>query len=194
MSVNQDQIDAFVMAAHGNLDRVKEMLEAHPELRDGRHSRTDEDALGAAAHVGNRPIAEYLLASGAPATIFSAAMLGDVEAVRDFLDRDPSLANAGGAHGIPLMVHAGAGGDTAVAELLRARGCREGFGQALHGAAMFGHEAMVRWLLERGVDDVNLPSTQGKTALDLARLAGHHEVVRMLEEAGGTEGSTGDSH
>jgi len=44
--------------------------------------RSDEDALGAASHMGNWEIAEYLLSKGARSTIFSGAMLGEMDVVK----------------------------------------------------------------------------------------------------------------
>src|SRR5262245_47027 len=72
----------FVGASHGNVARVKELLQGRPALAK---SAWDwgygdwETALGAASHVGNREIAELLIATGAPVTIFSAAMLGQLQ-------------------------------------------------------------------------------------------------------------------
>lgn len=62
--LDQETIDAFVNRAHGDLDGVKEMLARQPALLHAR-SNAGETALGAAAHVGNRSIAEYLLQQGA---------------------------------------------------------------------------------------------------------------------------------
>ena len=79
-----------------------------------------ESALGAAAHMGRRDIAELLLEHGARLDIFAAAMLGEVEVVRAMLTAHPELRNATGPHGIPLRAHAEVGGEQAlpVLELL----------------------------------------------------------------------------
>ena len=65
--------------SHSNLAKVKEMVQQHPALAKaswdwgyGDH----ETALGAASHVGQRAIAEFLLENGAPPTLFSATMPG----------------------------------------------------------------------------------------------------------------------
>ncbi|MSV30540.1 MAG: hypothetical protein EXQ52_17625, partial [Bryobacterales bacterium] len=71
----------MVSVSHGNFERVKELVNSRPALA---RVAVDwgfgdwEDALGAASHVGNRHIAEYLLANGARPTLFSAAMLGQL--------------------------------------------------------------------------------------------------------------------
>jgi len=79
-----------------------------------------ETGLGAAAHMGRRDIALLLLEHGARLDLFAAAMLGDVEVVRATLEAYPSMRDALGPHGIPLVGHARAGGDEAreVLELL----------------------------------------------------------------------------
>lgn len=62
--------------------------------------------------MGRRDIAEFLLAHGARPTVFSAAMMGQLEVVRAFLDADPGLFTTHGPHGISLVRHAMAGRDT----------------------------------------------------------------------------------
>ena len=74
-----ETIREFVIAGHGNLDRVKEMLTGQPEMLNISHEWKPDDtetALQGASHVGNRAIAEYLLEQGAPLDICAAAMLG----------------------------------------------------------------------------------------------------------------------
>ena len=72
-----------------------------------------ETGLGAAAHMGNREIALFLLENGAALDLFAAAMLGYVDVVRAMLAEHPELRDAKGAHGIPLLVHAQQGGEQA---------------------------------------------------------------------------------
>ncbi len=106
----------LVGAAHNNLDRVKAMVSRHPELAKVSWDwgfGDWESALGAASHVGNRPIAEYLLEQGAPPTIFSSAMLGHIDVVKAMITAQPGLQRVRGPHGIALVAHARAGGATA---------------------------------------------------------------------------------
>ena len=49
--------------------------------------------------------------------IFAAAMLGELEIVKTILSAFPHLKDSGGAHGIPLIVHAKQGGEQAKAVL-----------------------------------------------------------------------------
>jgi hypothetical protein len=114
------QVEDFVGSAHGDLTKVKELLEQESALLNAAHDwggGSWETALGAASHVGNREIAKYLLDKGAPMNICTAAMLGKLEIVKAIITDNPNQRNALGAHGIPLLVHARIGGDQAKAVL-----------------------------------------------------------------------------
>ena len=113
-------VEEFVGNAHGNLARVKELLENVPALVNATWDWGGGDfetALGAAAHMGNRPIANYLLEHGARLDIFTAAMLGNLEIVKTALTFYPEMINTPGPHGISLIAHAEAGGDESKAVL-----------------------------------------------------------------------------
>jgi ankyrin repeat protein len=186
--VSQEQIDAFVGVCHGDLGAVKAGLGEHPELLEARSS-LDESPLGAAAHVGNRQIAEYLLSQGARLDFCAAAMLGDLDALRAYLSDDPSAAGSSGAHGIPVLFHAVAGGSVPAAELLIEHGADPATvsgpaSAALNMAAARGHFEMAAWLLERGAP-ADVADFQSKTALQRADEAGHDEIARMIRERDG---------
>ena len=73
-----EQVREFVIAGHGNFAKVKQMLAAQPSLLNQANEWRPGDretAVQAAAHVGNRPIAEYLLDQGAPLAICRASTL-----------------------------------------------------------------------------------------------------------------------
>ncbi len=109
-------VQEFVGNAHGNFARVKELLEQEPALINATWDWGGGDfetALGAAAHMGNKQIANYLLEHGARLDIFAAAMLGKLEVVKAALEAYPEMVNTPGPHGIPLITHAEAGGDDA---------------------------------------------------------------------------------
>jgi len=106
----------MVGVAHGNVKRVKELVDRQQTLAKATWDwgfGDWESALGAASHVGNREIAEYLLANGARPSIFSAAMLGQLDVVKAFIDASPGVQRIYGPHGITLLAHARAGGERA---------------------------------------------------------------------------------
>lgn len=184
-NASNDTVKAFVLAAHGDLDTVRSMLTENPELLNVEYDwgamGGPETPIGAAAHVGNRAIAEFLLQQGAPSNICVAAMLGRLDEVKAELDQNPALANAQGAHGIPVMFHAAMSGNIKIAELLLAAGCKEGFNSALHGAINFGHLNMVDWLLTHGVSDINTPDWRGKTPIESAQELNDSAIVQRLQ-------------
>jgi hypothetical protein len=106
----------MVTVAHFDLKRVKELVEARPSLARAAWDwgfGDWETALGGASHMGNRPIAEYLLSKGAPPSLFSSAMLGHLEVVKAFVSAHPGVQRIRGPHSISLLAHAKAGGDAA---------------------------------------------------------------------------------
>ena len=106
----------MVTVAHFDLNRVKELVDARPSLARASWDwgfGDWEDALGAASHMGNRPIADYLISKGARPTLFSATMLGQLEVVKGFLAAQPGAQRIRGPHSISLLAHAKAGGESA---------------------------------------------------------------------------------
>jgi hypothetical protein len=107
-----------VVVSHGNVKRIRELVDAHPALARASYDwgfGDWEDCLGAASHVGNREIAEYLISKGARPTLFSATMLGQLDAVKAFIAAQPGAQRIPGPHSIPLLAHARAGGPAAAA-------------------------------------------------------------------------------
>lgn len=103
----------MVIAAHFDLKRVRELVESRPALAKAAIDwgfGDWEDALGAASHMGNRGIALYLIEKGARPSIFSAAMLGQLEVVESFVNAQPGIQKIRGPHSIPLLEHARKGG------------------------------------------------------------------------------------
>jgi hypothetical protein len=105
-------VSEMVTVAHGNISRVRELVSTRPALANAGWDwgfGDWETPLGAASHVGNREIATLLLSAGARPSIFSAAMLGQVDVVRAFVAASPGIQRTRGPHGITLLAHARAG-------------------------------------------------------------------------------------
>lgn len=120
-ALDANLVEEFVGNAHGNFARVKELLEREPALVNATWDWGGGDfetALGAASHMGNKQIANYLLEHGARLDIFAAAMLDMLEIVKAALGAHPEMVNTPGPHGIPLIVHAEAGNAKAVLEYI----------------------------------------------------------------------------
>lgn len=185
MAENQpaDRVREFVIASHGDFNKVKEMLAASPELLNVSHAWSDTDheaPIQAAAHVGNRAIAEYLLEHGAPLAIPTAAMLGRRDHIEELLAGDPTTIKEIGAHGIPILPHAAWNGDVHLFSWLVEQGATEGMSFALGNAATFGHQALVEWILANGSPDLTWTDFTGKTALQIAEDKGYTEIATLL--------------
>jgi hypothetical protein len=110
-------VQDFVGKSHADLDGVKELLMREPALINSAWDWGGGDwetGLGAAAHMGRRDIASYLLEHGARLDLFAAAMLGNLEIVRATIETYPDAVDTPGPHGIPLLAHALAGGAEAL--------------------------------------------------------------------------------
>ena len=111
-----DVVREVVRVAHFDLKRLKEFVDRRPTLAGAAWDwgfGDWESALGAASHTGQREIAEYLIGNGARPTLFSAAMLGQLDVVTSFVAAAPGVQRIHGPHGITLMAHAKAGGQAA---------------------------------------------------------------------------------
>ncbi len=185
-----ESVKEFVIAGHGNLLRVKKLLAQNPGLLNAGYNWTDNDketAMQAAAQVGSVPVAEFLLSSGAPLEICTAAMLGKIEDVQRFLRENPESICAKGAHGIPLLPHAALSGNAELVRMLVERGSIEGTSFALHNAVGKGYIDVARWLLENAGPDLNWKNYQGKTALMIAIERKDAPMEGLLKEHGAVQ-------
>jgi hypothetical protein len=106
----------MVTVSHFDLKRVQQLVGARPSLARAAWDwgfGDWESALGAASHMGNRAIAEYLIANGARPSLFSSAMLGHLDVVKSFVSAQPGVQRIRGPHSISLLAHAKAGGEAA---------------------------------------------------------------------------------
>jgi ankyrin repeat protein len=174
----------------GDYDRVQALFEAHPLLVAALNAldatRMEETPQGAAAHLFCREILLYMLSQGVHLDLFMACALGRHDAVRLFLEQEPALANATGAHGIHVLNHAA---DAPVARLLLDHGANpnqpvyEPWGWTpLHEAAYRGKRELLELLAAAGgrLD----AGSKGITPLHAAARMGHREVVERLVEWG----------
>lgn len=116
----------MVTVSHFDLTRVQEIVAMRPSLVNASWDwgfGDWETPLGAASHMGNRAIAEYLLSQGAVPTLFSAAMLGQLDTVRAMLAAAPGIERNRGPHSISLLAHARMGGERSreVLEILKTK-------------------------------------------------------------------------
>ncbi len=143
-------IDATALctaALDGDPERVRDLLDEHPELARA-HAPDGSTALHLAAWQGHTKVVEVLLARGA----------------------DPSAPTSNGLAVRPLGTAAGSG-HAVIAHLLLDRGADVDATQAggitpLHAAAANDDRQLVSLLLDRGADPA-LTTDDGRTAADL---------------------------
>jgi ankyrin repeat protein len=182
-----EEIREFVIAGHGDFEKVRQMLDQQPGLLGVGYEwgpGDTETAIQAAAHMGRQDIARFLLSRGALLEICTAAMLGQKEDVERLLAEDANRIRASGAHGIPLLTHAALSGQVELMRMLFERGARDGLSMALINAVSAGHVELTRWLLENGKPDVSVKNFQGKTALEIAGENGNPEIEGLLKAHG----------
>jgi hypothetical protein len=123
-AIDTDLVHQFVNDAHGDFDSIKKLLKKEIALANASWDWGGGDwetGLGAAAHMGRKDIAEYLLKKGARIDLFAATMLGKLDIVQAVVSDDPSVIDQPGPHGISLMAHARKGGKEA-AEVVKLLG------------------------------------------------------------------------
>ena len=178
----QAVVDELVGNAHGNLARVSELLDQHPDLLNAK-ATWSETAIEAATQMGNRPIIEHLIARGAPVDFFTGLVLGRLEQVEQELTANPELATSRGVHDLPPLYFAAIGGRRAAAELLLAAGAdvnaRAEAASPIHGAVMGGSAELVRLLLQHGADP-STPDYGGRDAPTLARELDRQEIAALV--------------
>jgi ankyrin repeat protein len=164
---------------------VKRMLAAEPELASARNEK-GQSALLLTVYGGNKELCDTLLAQGVPLELHESAALGQLERVKQLVEKEPRQAESYSPDGFPVIALTAVFGHLEVAEYLFAKGAdvnavaTNGTGyNALTGAVASGHTAMVAWLLENGADP-KYRYGAGYSPLLTAAANGHLGIVSML--------------
>jgi hypothetical protein len=110
------KVQATVGESHRSLDKVRELVEETPLLANACWDWGGGDfeaPLQAAAHTGQREIAEYLLGKGARLDLYAAAMLGQLDFVKTVMTLNPRAHEIPGPHGFTVLHCARRGGNEA---------------------------------------------------------------------------------
>lgn len=188
-ATNEAGQSAFVLAKYYRQDAVAEyLLSLHPKLDifslsiAGRTAEAMKEIDRDPALFGAHSVDGWT-------PLHLAAFFGHAELAEALLDRDAQvdIRSSNAMNNTPLHA-ASAGGQLALVELLLKRGAnpnatQEGGWAALHGAAQAGQRGTVEALLASGAD-INLRAGNQQTALDMALIKGHQEVVAILEALG----------
>jgi ankyrin repeat protein len=178
----------------GDSARVKALVARNPDLLTTPTSSGASSVLWA-VYTGHPEIAQWLIAAGAPVTIFEAAALGLGEDLTRRLASDPVSVNAFAPDGFTALGLAAFFGHREAVETLLAYGANPN--QAannaqrvapLHSAAAQDRLAIARILIAHGAD-VNATQEGEVTSLQEAAHHGAVEFVRLLLGAGADIGA-----
>ncbi|XP_015078814.1 ankyrin repeat-containing protein At5g02620 [Solanum pennellii] len=192
--------DALHIAAkQGDLDMVKVLMEAHPEL-SMTVDVSNTTALHTAANQGHIEVVNYLLeAESSLATIaksngktalHSAARNGHLEVLKALLNKEPGIATRMDKKGQTALHMAVKGQNLEVVEeLTRADPSLINMvdnkgNTALHIAARKGRDQIVKLLLVQNETDTRVVNRSNESALDTAEKLGQSELVTVLQEHG----------
>lgn len=184
---DNEQIRPYIIACHGPLEDLRPVLESEPRLlRSCWHwgGGDWESGMDAAGHMGHPDVARFLMDRGATLHAYAAASMGLTDVVRSMVEADPKVVNRPGVHGMSMLLHVSMSGDTELAGYLHQQGATLGIDSALHGAIAFGHEDMVRWILDHGAEDLQVSNFEGKSPLRAAEEKGLDSMVRLLKSRG----------
>jgi ankyrin repeat protein len=189
--------DLFAAIDAGQLERLKQLLDAEPDLASSR----DADGISAVMHAlyhGHRPAAEGLAARLPALDVFQAAGLDRADDVARLVGKDPSLAAEWSVDGFTALHFAAFFGGRGGASVLVAAGAdpnlrsRNDLGVMPIHSAVAGHRAdVVAVLLDAGADP-NVRQRHGWTPLHGAAQTGDTESVERLLAAGADPAAVND--
>lgn len=197
-----EEHDALLEAARtGDLERVRELVAAEPELVHAREGRGPSAVLLAVYH-GHREVADWLVAQGAELGIYDAAALGNLSRVAALLAESPELARMHAPDGFSALGIAAFFGQPEIVDLLLSAGADPNVPSRnamqvtpLHSAVACRDPAsalrMTESLLARGADP-NVQQQGGWTPLHQAAAHGRVEIVGMLLERGADPSASSD--
>ncbi|KVI11973.1 Ankyrin repeat-containing protein [Cynara cardunculus var. scolymus] len=192
--------DALHIAAkQGDLEILKVLMEAHPEL-SMTVDMSNTTALHTAAMQGNIEVMNYLLEiesslasiarSNGKTALHSSARNGHVRVVKALLEKAPGISARIDKKGQTALHMAAKGknhevveelikADPALINIVDAKG-----NTALHIATRKGRVQIVKILLARGETNTQVVNRSNETALDTAQKMGHPEIGCILQEHG----------
>jgi uncharacterized protein len=173
----------------GDAPSVRSLLDADPSLAGARNEQGQSAILIAVYH-GRLEMRDLLVARRVSLDIIDAVAAGQIERVKQLVEKDRALANSFSSDGFPVFALAATFGYRDVAEYLLSRGAdvnsvsKNATGYtALTGAVAMGRTEMVAWLLSCGAN-ANHRYGPGYSPLHEAAANGRLEMIRLLVEAG----------
>ncbi|XP_038902090.1 ankyrin repeat-containing protein At5g02620 isoform X1 [Benincasa hispida] len=192
--------DAFHIATkQGDLEILKVLMEAHPEL-SMTVDISNTTALHTAATQGHIEIVNFLLEAGSglatiarsngKTALHSAARNGHLQVVRALITKEPIVATRTDKKGQTALQMAAKGQNLEVVEeLIKADPSSMNMvdnkgNTTLHIAARKGRAEIVKMLLRHNETNMKAVNRSGETALDTAEKTGNPDIALILKEHG----------
>ncbi len=169
----------------GKLDEFVNLLLDDPDSINAT-SEKGETLLLLAIYRHNNLVVDALLENGYKENVYELAALGEMDQIKQSLEKDPSLLNSYAPDGFYLLGLACFFGHNELAEYLIEQGAD--INQAannelkvapIHAAVAIGDLPLTTKLLDKGAD-VNKTQQRNITALHAAAMGGHIEMVELL--------------
>lgn len=182
--------DNFIEAIKsGDIDDVRRLIADDSSLVSARTDNGVSAVLIGMYH-GHPEISRLLIDQGARLDIFSAAGTGEIDTVRELLEKEPSLINEVAPDGFHPLGLACFFGHSEIVEYLLSRSAAVNSASQnarrvmpLHSAVASGNLEIAKMLLEQGAD-VNAVQSGGFTPLHAAAHNGQAEMVELLLSCG----------
>ena len=169
----------------GDVAAVRTLLDQDSSLLTAKNAQSQSPILFS-IYNRQQEIRDLFLSRGAELELHEAAAAGDLPRVKEFVERDASVAKSYSPDGFPVLALAAVFGHLETAKYLHAKGgdigavATNGSGyNALTGAVASGHTEIAKWLLENGADP-NYRYANGYTPLLTAAANGHLEILEAL--------------
>ena len=179
-------MNVFEYIYKGDFDSVKSYIK-----NGGDINAIDESgytALNMAAILKKDDIVKLLKKNGAKTDFFTEIAIGDIEAVKNYINEGVDT-NSANKHGHQALMVAAHQGHIDIVKLLISRNAdinaKHSFSgnTALIGATHQGHIDMVKLLIDANAD-LNIKNNEEKTALQIALGQGNTEIANLLKSAG----------
>jgi uncharacterized protein len=169
----------------GDLSVVTSLLNADTTLASAKND-SGVSAVLMSVYTGKKEIRDLLLSHGAELDLPTAAAIGNLDRVKQIIEKTQASAASFSADGFPVVALAAVFGHLDVARFLAEHGgdinapATNGSGyNALTGAVASGHTQIVEWLLKNGANS-NYRYGPGYSPLLTAAANGHIEIVKLL--------------
>jgi len=181
--------DLFKAISDNDLTRFRHLVEAFPNRADRKNEQGVSPILFA-IYYGRPEYAKELVVAGASVGIHEAAALGDLEKVREILDKDPKKVNSFSEDGFQPLGLAAFFSHAEVGAYLLGHGAEPETPSRndqrvtpLHSATASGSYRIVCELIKKGAD-VNARQQGGYTALHAAIQNKHFDIIKVLIDNG----------